>query len=140
VPLLRPHIGAMRSEVAIAQRVELERLGEMAFAQVKQQLYEHAPYEWLRKNAAPQTLELGQVESHFLPGRTLHYTSRATISIALQPDGDRLTQDTSVVERRLLNVAIDFIPVGREGAAMQFNYLVFAERLKFEPQAAGRIE
>jgi hypothetical protein len=134
VPLLRPHITGLRAQVAIAQRVELERLAELALAEVKQHLYEHKEYEWRRKDAKPQLMQLGSVQARFMPDREVIYYQRAIISIAEDALGQK-TEDTDHVERRLLHVVIQFAPEVNGQAKQQFDYTVLVERMKFEVES-----
>jgi hypothetical protein len=120
----------MRGEIAVAQRVELERLSELALADVKEQLYEHQ-YSWSAKNAPPQVIDLGTMEANPLPGRHMKYHAVATLSIATDPEGGRLAADPKAVERRVLEVSIAFIPEGKNVEQVRCSTLVLAERMKF---------
>jgi hypothetical protein len=136
VPLLRPHIAAMRGEVVISQTVELQRLAGLVIADVRQRLYQHEyPYGW--KNARPYEFTGPTFMANPLPGQHIPYTYTATVTIAKDEDGERLTSDPNHVERRVLDVAIDIVPVGHKAQTMHLNSLVLAERLKDKAAKEG---
>ncbi len=124
VPLLLPHFVILRAEIKTLEELQLERLADVAFAEVKQMLFENKiSWEEIGKAKEKHKLvqDLSPVSIKIGKGSTAIYARSFDLYC------EKKSQARSDPEFRLIKITIHFKPANKE-ESVDYTYLQFLER------------
>jgi hypothetical protein len=127
VPLVRDPLHSLRSEIRTFEKMELERLSEVSFADIKAELYrneipwktfETNTYQFFRQDSVRIQLK-GVCENTYL--RSYYISTRYKKEAADQED------------HRIVNIKITFTKEGRAKSLKSFYYQTYLTKLSLKP-------
>lgn len=131
VPLIRNPMHMAREEVAAFERIELERVSELAFAKVLEKLYSNEiPWEAFQHQTLPEVPSIVEKVSLELPGIVKRsFDKKIYLWTRAQKEGPE-NEDV-----RLVGIKITFAPIGKpKDKTRSFTYRVLLEAKKNAPK------
>jgi hypothetical protein len=136
IPLVRNPLFLARKEIATFEKIEMERLAELAFAELLEKLYQNEiPLKLFEETNMPKDPYQRDVASVDLPGIL---NKKFTREFFLWMPARKLGTDQN--EFGLLHIKIKLSPFGKnKDATRNFSYRVFIEIKKNNTKTEGKV-